>query len=149
MCCLFVQQWKKDDNEPGWLVIVRNPSKEKKMTMSFVSSSSSIAHQKKRRWWQTKDKLGSPSSSERMNKKMTKTKPNKKMMNISSSLSSLGAQKQNKRRWRQVPTLIFSKCTIKNKKRQWQTSARHHLLSVHRKKTKKDDKKCWLVVVFS
>ncbi len=57
------------------------------------------------------------------------TKQNKIMTSIGSSLSSLGAQKQNKTRRQCAPTC-------------------HCLLWVHRNKTQKNYDKCWLVIVF-
>jgi hypothetical protein len=36
---------QKDDNEPNWFIVIYNPSKEEKTTMSLTSSSSFVAHQ--------------------------------------------------------------------------------------------------------
>jgi len=36
---------QKNDNEPNWLIVIYNPSKEEKTTMSLIGSSSFVAHQ--------------------------------------------------------------------------------------------------------
>lgn len=132
MCRLFVQQWKKYNNELGRFVIV-----------FYFNVTKEIDDDKLGTNLAPPGLLGAWTKKENHNEHplvvifswCIKTKQ-KKGRRASLSLSFLGAQKKNKKTTTNINlSSSFSLGALKQKKKRWQqVSVHHHLLWVHRKK---------------